>query len=373
MSAYTDQLERIYTEAEHLLENDDQTPVPDKSLSAQEVKLLNYIADRSEYSKGVLTVLITSLTHKIVAPNQDIRRHQSNMEGGYSGRSVDTREITPFMKNKKLTHMEESGWLTRSLEQNYPYDFKYNGKIRPLELRDAFLTLLDNIQTKHASPEKYLSYLFQKLLVQKARGLIDITRFHENEFSIYNIVYMLDEHFQKSTSDGTARLPVLAIYSVYQCMINELRRFEGKSLAALGSHTSPDYRSGDIGDIQVNNSDGTPYEGLEIKYGKKITPQLILDSYAKFQKYEVDRYYVLSTIEPTPTERIELDKVIEHIFQEHGCQFIANGLMLTISYYLRLIEDTDQFLKFYAQNLMADKVIKTEHKELWQAIISTRS
>ena len=44
-----------------------------------------------------------------------------NMEGGYSGRSFDTKYITPFLKQKRfLGAMKESGWLTRSLEQNIP-------------------------------------------------------------------------------------------------------------------------------------------------------------------------------------------------------------------------------------------------------------
>lgn len=47
------------------------------------------------------------------------------MDKGYSGRSFDTKYITPFMKFKfpKIA-MRESGWLTRSLEQLEPYDLK---------------------------------------------------------------------------------------------------------------------------------------------------------------------------------------------------------------------------------------------------------
>ena len=58
------------------------------------------------------------------------------MDQGFSGRSIDTKYITPTLKELGLTSMSESGWLTRSLEQPYPYDFKYQGKIS--KVKDEF-------------------------------------------------------------------------------------------------------------------------------------------------------------------------------------------------------------------------------------------
>ncbi len=46
-----------------------------------------------------------------------------------SGRSIETKFITPTLKELGLPSMAESGWLTRSLEQPYPYTFDYEGKI----------------------------------------------------------------------------------------------------------------------------------------------------------------------------------------------------------------------------------------------------
>jgi len=80
---------------------------------------LNVIKKNIERQVGVYTVLITMSVHKILYPEQDIRRHQSNMEGGFSGRTVDTKYITPTLTELKLPSMSESGWLTRSLEQPY--------------------------------------------------------------------------------------------------------------------------------------------------------------------------------------------------------------------------------------------------------------
>src|SRR5690606_5614819 len=101
---------------------------------------------RSESAKAVLTVVITSLTYKIQNPEQDIRNHQTSIENGYSGRTFDTKYITPFLKKVKFPAMTESGWLTRSLEQKVPYDFNFSGAIRPDYLKTAFLNTVDFIQ-----------------------------------------------------------------------------------------------------------------------------------------------------------------------------------------------------------------------------------
>lgn len=330
--------------------------------------MLNVIADKSEFFKGVCTVLITSFTHKIVKPRQDIRKHQSSMPRGYSGRSVDTKSITPFLKAKKLTHMEESGWLTRSLEHNSPYNFKYNGKINDKEVKEAFLTLLDNIETKSADPKYYLDYLLQKLILLRDHKSVQIADLENPEIFIDKVVSMLEQHFQNATGAGTARLPVLAVYSVYECIVNQLERYQNKTLSKLKSHTSADSKSGDIGDVQINYN-SQPFEGVEIKYEIAITPQLINDSYRKMQQYSVNRYYILSTVEPSLEERKILDQEIAKIAKEHGCQFIVNGLLATIKYYLRLVSSPVEFVNNYSQNLINDTVIKTEHRELWRKII----
>ena len=81
-------------------------------------------------AKGSFTVTFTSLTYKCLHPEQDVRLHQANMEGGYSGRTFDTKYVTPFLKSKRFYGaMKESGWLTRSLEQNIPYHKDFPGKI----------------------------------------------------------------------------------------------------------------------------------------------------------------------------------------------------------------------------------------------------
>ena len=65
-----------------------------------EENLQNYIktiALNSITQKGVYTVLITLAIHKILFPKQDIRLHQEKMNNGFSGRTIDTKYITPTL------------------------------------------------------------------------------------------------------------------------------------------------------------------------------------------------------------------------------------------------------------------------------------
>ena len=89
-------LQKFYEETMQLVASD----VEIKSDLPDEVKeALNQILAQSEASKGVLTVVVTSIVYKIFHPEQDVRMHQSGIPGGYSGRTFDATIITPFLKS----------------------------------------------------------------------------------------------------------------------------------------------------------------------------------------------------------------------------------------------------------------------------------
>jgi len=337
-------------------------------LGIEERKSLDFILQFSEQAKGVLTVLITSLTYKVLYPEQDIRKHQASIDGGYSGRTFDARFITPYMKIHKFPSMSESGWLTRALEQKVQYDKNYPGAITPKKLKPAFLEILDNVQNG-ANCREYLSYLFQGLIILRNKQTIDLAK--PTTLSINSILELLDKHFnQRYNAEGASRLPVLAIYAAYQCLIHEVKRFEGKQLLPLESHTSSDRSSGRIGDIEIVDEKNREFEAVEVKFGITITTQLVNDAYSKLQTTPVDRYYILSTSESTDKEMIDIKKEIQRIKNVHGCQLIVNGVMPTLNYYLRLLSRTFEFIDNYVNLLEDDKALKFEHKEMWNKLIS---
>ena len=152
----TEFLEKIYAESMELVGSDDKIK---SDLDKAIVNHLLEILGRSESAKAVITVILTSAVYKNLNPAQDIRNHQTSIPNGYSGRTFDSKFITPFLKGIKFPAMAESGWLTRSLEQKVPYDSNYSGAIRPDSLKTAFLETIDFIQ-KGKDIDKLLSFLF---------------------------------------------------------------------------------------------------------------------------------------------------------------------------------------------------------------------
>lgn len=368
---YLTEMDAIYSQAEELLAKNANIAFASKTLPSKTIEHIDLITNNVEYVLGINNVLITSFIEKIIHPIQDIRLHQAKMEGGYSGRGLDTKYVAPFLKSKHLRSMVESGWLTRSLEQGYPYDLNYRGAIKNKQIKQAFLELLDYIQTKNGSPKDCLVYYFQKLILFREKENIKINPLKDGKkISILEICHLLEEHFAKCNTYGKSKLPVIAIYSIYECLLGELKRFEGKILIPLGYHTSADFRSKAIGDIQINDENGEPFEGVEIKYKRSITHQLINDAYEKIKQYPVNRYYILSTEEIADEEMSDIQHSINQIAEEHGCQMIANGLINSIKYYLRLIENPEIFIAKYTQNVVIDTELKIEHKQIWKQLMS---
>lgn len=347
------------------------------NLPQEILEMINLIVEYEETNKGVFTVLITSIVYKLFYPKQDIRFHQANMKNGYSGRSFDTQYITPFLRSKNfLGAMAESGWLTRSLEQNVPYTLDYPGKITPFKIKNVFLKLINFIQNDSKNSKTILStleYLFFMSNKEKSKKLITlINPINKREkLDILQILNLLKTHFYyKYNHRGASILPVIAIYSIYECLLNQMSRFEDKKLLPLSSHTSSDRSSKMIGDINIANKDNSIFESVEVKFEIPITENILEWAYRKIIKSKIERFYMLSTIQSSSKEFEKLLKFIDKINEEHGCQVIINGLIETIKYYLRLLENTDEFLNNYIKNINSNVELNYEHKIAWNNIIN---
>ena len=364
---HTEVLQEIYASALNEVANQDfSTPLP-KSTTEQ----INLLVSRSESSKGVMTVLITLFTHKIVNPQQDIRYHQAQQPNGFAGRRIDTDYITPFMKSVSFPAMSESGWLTRSLEQPHPYTLDYPGKITPPNIKLAFLNLIYKVQCRKTSANEVLKYLFKLLIKQRDDLNIELAKPHS--LSISAIIKLLERHFTYHyTTPGASRLPTLAVYAAYECMMEQVARYNGKTLCPLESHNSADSQSGRIGDIDVNNENGSAFEGVEIKHEIPITAQLVADAYEKFKIHNTNRYYLLTTANMDAADWDAIDEEVARISQIHGCQVIVNGVYTTLKYYLRLMNDPAEFIDKYVELLKQDETIKFQHKTAWNDLVSGR-
>ncbi|EAI8624016.1 DNA (cytosine-5-)-methyltransferase [Campylobacter lari] len=342
-------------------------------LSEKQKEYVKNIVKKEETLKGVYTVLVTSLVYKCLNPEQDVRLHQANMNNGYSGRTFDTKYITPFMKQKKfLGAMKKSGWLTRSLEQNIPYNLDFPGKINNTLVKKSFLEILNDVEENKENPKAYLKAMFYLSIKAKEEKSIMLINpiISESKLNIENIIGLLRKHFYYPyKSRGASILPVVALYSVYECISKELKRFNDKKLHKLSSHYSCDKSSGNTGDIVISNSDGSLYEVVEVKFDIAPNCTMIEDAYKKFSSTTIQRYYILSTLSIKDDEVEKVYDLINRIREEHGCQVIINGVFSTIKYYLRLLENTDFFLENYLDNIKRHPEINAEHQIAWNNIL----
>jgi len=187
------------------------------SLPRECVRDLKILVENAETQKAVLGATLTSLVYKVIEPSQDIRKHQDGMEGGYSGRTFDTKFVTPFLKDKFPHYaMAESAWLTRSLEQPHPFNLDFPGKIRNTSLKSAFLNILDYVERNGKLASTFLAALMALMLESSAN---DDVLFEDVQvtsgLTIAKIIEAVSQHIRYDYGTGvvgTARIPVLAIF-----------------------------------------------------------------------------------------------------------------------------------------------------------------
>jgi len=276
---YSKILEELHTEA---IKQKDYT----NKLNPKTLQNIQTIAQKSFNQKGVFTVLVTLSIYKIVHPKQDIRKHQSQIKGGFSGRSMDTKYITPTLKRLGLPSMAESGWLTRSLEQPYPYSLDYEGKISNKAVKKSFLELVNDIEVNKINPKYILVELFKLIIEIQKSDKIEITPLTNPEkLTINRTIELLDKQFgfDYKTSYGS-KLPVLAFYAIYKLLINEISRYQKCQLKALGSHTASDRTSKSAGDIELFKGKEL-FEAIEIKLDKPIDANILRIAKEKIVKF----------------------------------------------------------------------------------------
>jgi DNA (cytosine-5)-methyltransferase 1 len=332
-----------------------------------------------ENNKSIVSATATSLLNKIAEPRQDIRLHKKKFVNGYSARTLDTKITTPFFKQHFQRYAnKESGFLSLVTRVDIPWNLSEESNIagRSKDTLHCFLVLLDAVENKIIKPDEALIYLFEKLhTLSLKEEMIFTETINTSDFieiiNINSVLSMLRQHFSMKFS---SRLPVIAIYSIYEQLFKQVKRYENKVLRPLNVHTSADKHG--YGDIEVWNEDNKPFEMIEIKHNISIDRNLIFDVVKKSKNTSIERYYILTTAKDNFTSRKEeeyINKVILKIKKNTNLEIIANGIFTSLKYYLRFIDDYKEFIKTYTFNLINDSKNSTEIKEIhilkWQAIL----
>lgn len=390
-SEYTAWLSKAFNEAKALLEMPDVDEALRQyskrpalahqlktMLNGEVVPLHKTVAESMEtlvgnlkHSKYLFSMLITGLVEKLIHPDQDIRYTQDKLPGGYSNRSTDQTRIIPFLQRHSLTVCAKSGAESgRNFERPFPHMLDYSGVARGRGSKEAYLGVVHAVQEEGIDPFPCIVFLMALDLRKKEAAVYNYPQPHG--LTIQEIVDAVLEHYSKAKGNGRARIPVLAIQAIYQCLVDELSRFKGTKLRNPPNRHTGNDKKGWIGDIQVDRAEETPFEAVEVKFGQQITSGMVRALPAKFRGEVVNRYYILSTEAEyiAKEEQDEVNEAVREVRQQTGCQVIVNGLNRSLWYYLRMIENTDLFLAYYTQQVQDDKDTKDEHKELWATILA---
>jgi DNA (cytosine-5)-methyltransferase 1 len=367
-------LEQLYAKVVSL---QNQKTQPQYSVMLTEC--IDVLIEKIDKNKSLFSAMITSFVKKITTPQQDIRYHRKDFEQGYSARTLDTNVVSPFFKKyfPKYSN-KESGFLTMATRAQIAWT-KRDGqaiKVRDKKVKNAFLDVLDAVEKGMVQPQDAIIYSFTKLyaLSQQQKAVFDDTIETSDFLDIINIntvLEMLDKHFASKLS---SRLPVIAIFSVYEQLFKQVKRYSGKVLRPLNVHTSSDKHG--YGDVEIWNANDTPFEMVEIKHNIPINRNLIFDIVKKSEGTSIERYYILTTAKDnftSPEEEQYIKKFILKILKERGLDIVANGIQYSLKYYLRFIEDYKSFIKSYTKNLIEDSKNSTEvrefHVSAWQSIL----
>lgn len=397
MNQYTTYLSQAFIQAENIIKSDDieqaleQYKLKHKSLNhplkksqnGQEILLdksvaegIETIINNLEKCKYLYSILITSLVEKLVHPHQDIRYAQDNLEGvergyGYSNRSTDAAKVTPFLKRHGLTACAASGAESgRNFERPFPYTLDYIARPRGQGNKEAFLGLIHAVQVERVAPMPCIVLLMALDLKNKQKAVYEYPQ--PKGLTIQQIFEAVIAHHQQAKGHGRARLPVLAIQAIYQCLSLELSRYANTTLRNPPNRHTANDKKGWIGDVQIDRLDGSPFEGVEVKSDISITSDMVSSLLRKFAGQAIDRYYILSTAKQyiAANKMEEVMQEVERIRQQTGCQVIVNGLNQSLRYYLRLISDADQYVKNYTEQIETDSDVQPSHKEIWRQILA---
>lgn len=321
-------------------------------------------------STGYLNV-VTSLAIKAVYEDKvDVRYHQTQIQSqtdrpaGFNFRVVSEKTVYPWMDHHEF-HGAKSGWQTRTFERPKPYLLTYDENIG--SIKNAFLTIYDEVEKNPRGAIYALAFLMLRRIELREKSKITLAV--PNITDVMQITTLFSEHFFYSYNDskGASRLPVLALYAVYTVLVKELRRFEGKHLKPLEAHSAADSQTGSIGDIEVLNEDGTPFEAVEVKHMIPINKAIIDSAKQKIRGSRVNMYYILTTSRQHEPAKDVLDET-DNVKRLLGTQMIVNGVVPTIKYYLRLMTNPALVFPEYVKLLDSDTAIGFEHRDVWNKI-----
>jgi DNA (cytosine-5)-methyltransferase 1 len=373
---YKQILEACFQKAELLY----QTRNIDLLVQATGCSFADKVRQLAQTKHAARGALLTLLVYKALNLQQDIRCNKTEHPNGFGARSYDTAVTVPFLLAHALPRNVETHWLSQTL--SYGDSPWFRGRVLKttpkqagsllIEIVNDFEELIQERRDKNI-PEHHIvdfvkdtaSLILYELIDIRNKDKVLLTR--PKNLVIEQIVQLLDEHFHYNYDRNAPRLPQLAIYALYKCLLRSAGRYKDYTLEPLGRMKAADRKAGTVGDIVLSLA-GRPAEAVETKLGLPIDKLIVSEAIEKIRAASVERYFILSTAGVRPAEANAIQQLCQAFRASNGCEIIVNGVLETIRYCLRLLPSQYEFIVEYTDLVEVDLDLDYQHRVAWNQI-----
>lgn len=351
--------EQCYAEAERIVDGDIADEL-DARLGTEQRSLFRELGQIRHAARGVA---LTLCAYKVANPDQDVRCHKADQEGGFAARIYDTKVTCPFLLARGLARNVETHWLSQTFSFAGPYLPNLVLKTQP---KTAGPAMIKGVNLAQDNGPDYARSAVTAVLVEMIKirnaGRVVLTR--PKDQSIEATMRLLQLYLSERFRSNTPRIPQILMYAIYKSIVASVGRYAGMTLEPLARMKSADRKAGTVGDI-VLTLDGKPVEAVETKFEQKVSEGHVLEAIEKVRSESVTRYYILSDAGPIEQELDAIQKQVADFARRNGCEIIINGVSRTIWYYLRLLPDTTDFINNVVDVLEVDEDLDYEHRLAW--------
>lgn len=353
-------LEECFVQAEMIVGGE----APDDLADVLGVDTLQKVSELAVIRHAGRGIILTLAAYKIVKPGQDVRYHKAELQNGFAARDYDSRVTIPFLIDHDLPRNVETHWLTQAFSFAGAYLPDLIIKTVPKRVGPLAIEVVNIVEAQQdmAVTRRLVVAMLVELIKIRNAGRVVLTR--PKGLSIDAVIVLVRSYLNVRFQTNTPRIPQVLIYAIYQCLLESVDRYEGLELEPLGRMKSADRKAGTVGDIVVTDG-GKPMEAVETKLGHRINIGHVSEVMEKVRSESVRRYYILSDAGIEDGDAKVISTTISDFLRQNGCEIIVNGLTATLSYYLRLLPDTAQFLSNFAQLVERDADLDYEHRIKW--------
>ena len=281
----------------------------------------------------------------------------------FSGRGISERVVYPWMEIRKL-RTSKSGWQTRTFERPKPYTLEYPENIG--FLRDEFLALLNFVSTGAVTSYNLLAYLL-RLEVSYRTSIESLKKKLKKDTDFvpsFSLQSFLNDFFSLEKS---SRLPVLCVYSIYQCIYNEYNLYSDFELLEIGDHEAADSRTGACGDIEISSKeDKSIFEAVEVKHAIKYDLSWILRLREKIEKKNPKKYLALTTHKDIVSFDSQSEDLYASILSDTECDLVFENVTTFIFSHYRTLLDKKSFFVNLEELLKEDKTVTDSHLNFYK-------